>query len=179
MSLYLSLSLSCPPPLFLRIVSPPLFHQCGAAILLRGTKEEQLRFIFNIYDSDRCGRVAADTLARAIAEVHYQRRPQLTPQQCAAAVNVVFEAGQCVCLCVCDCLSFAVRVVRVLVIVLRLFVSLFCFCCVLLWCWCRRSRQSSTGQSHRGRMDQMGHNTRCRHVIGPSVPCMPSPFRLS
>ena len=67
--------------------------QCGVAILLKGTQEQRLRFVFHVYERDRDGSIRTTDLVSAYVFIHSNRR--FTVQQAEKAVAALTHAMRC------------------------------------------------------------------------------------
>ncbi len=66
--------------------------QCGAAILLKGSREESLRFVFNVYNQhERNGRLRAEDLTTALLYLCMHRN--FTTQHCQKLVAQLFQVA--------------------------------------------------------------------------------------
>ena len=78
--------------MWLDVCSHPSACQCGAAILLKGTREELLRFVFNVYNQhERNGRLRSEDLTTALFYLNAHR--SLTMQHCQKVISQLFQVA--------------------------------------------------------------------------------------
>lgn len=69
---------------------PPV--QCGAAILLKGSRDELLRFVFNVYNQhERNGKLRFEDLVTAFSYLNFHRN--FSMQHCQKVITGLFQVA--------------------------------------------------------------------------------------